>query len=255
MRRRRLKLAKESRMRLNKFLSDAGVGSRRAAEGEIRAGKVTVNGVVVTNPAHQVEPGRDRVVFQGNELFVQTLPTYIVLNKPPGYITSARDERGRDTVFRLVQTPVRVFPVGRLDRDSEGLLLFTNDGELANRLIHPRYKVAKKYLVHLNRPVGQEVQNRFRSGVLIDRRFAAHADVELVRGRNSRECVVTLTEGKNRQIRKMFAAVGYRVVGLQRFQLGPLQLGKLKPGTWRYLTKTEIEAVKKSVGLHNGNHE
>jgi pseudouridine synthase len=240
-------------IRLNKFLAQSGLGSRRSVEKFIKSGEVIVNGTAVKTPGFLVAPEHDSILFRGNVLDSVDYAACLILNKPKGYITTAKDERGRKTVFRLIHLPVRVFPVGRLDRDSEGLLLFTNDGELANRLIHPRFKIHKKYLVLLNRNVDKTVVRHFRTGVLIDKKYKVTAHLNFPQAGNARLCSVTISEGKNRQIRKMFAVLGYRVVALQRVALGPLQLGKLPPGEWRYLTDKEIFALKKAAGLIDGN--
>lgn len=240
-------------IRLNKFLAQSGLGSRRSVEKFIKSGEVIVNGTPIKTPGFLITPEHDSILFRGNVLERVDYSAYLILNKPKGYITTAKDERGRNTVFRLINLPIRVFPVGRLDRDSEGLLLLTNDGELANRLIHPRFKIDKKYFVLLNRNVDKTVVRNFRIGVLIDKKYKVTANLDFPQAGNSRLCSVTISEGKNRQIRKMFAVLGYRVVALQRTALGPMQLGKLKVGQWRYLTKKELFALKKAVGLIDGN--
>ncbi len=247
--------AVKSGIRLNRFLAMAGIGSRRGVEEIITAGRVRVNGQVVTHPAFRVHPDSDDVVVEGNPVQAAVIPTYIALNKPVGYITTAQDERGRDTVFKLVQTPVRVFPIGRLDRDSEGLLLFTNDGELANRLMHPRWKVEKTYLVLLNRQMDSRQEKAFVQGVRIGGGRPARGALRFPQPGDRKFCEVTLREGRNRQIRRMFAALGLRVVALKRIRIGPVALGNLAPGEWRYLTEKEIAALKQEVGLNHGNHQ
>lgn len=242
-------------IRLNKFLAQTGLGSRRSVEKYIKSGEVRVNGAQIRSPAFLITPDSDSILFRGNPVGNQEYTTYIALNKPAGYITTAKDEKGRNTVFKLVSMPQRAFPVGRLDRDSNGLLLLTNDGELAHRLMHPRYKVKKQYLVHLNRKAGREVKKAFREGVLIDGKYNVTAEVRFPNKSDTKTCEVTISEGKNRQIRKMFARLGYRVAALQRLAIGPLRLGKLKSGSWRYLTDNEINALKKAVGLIDGNYK
>ncbi len=239
----------EQKIRLNKYLAQAGLGSRRSVENYIFSGQVRVNGRRVTSPGHQVIPGKDSVVFDGNPVFVDIIPTYIALHKPKGYITTAKDEKKRETVFHLVHTASRVFPIGRLDRDSEGLLLLTNDGEFANRLIHPRYKVEKKYLVTLNKPAEKGLEQKFRDGVTIDKGILVRGTLEFDRSGSRKHAVVTIREGKNRQVRKMFARFGLRVTRLIRVQIGPLKLGALQSGQWRYLTDREIQQLKATTGL------
>lgn len=242
-------------VRLNKFLARAGLGSRRAVERLIAGGEVRVNGKVITSPAYMVTPDLDVVVFRGNPIHSTDYLTYLMLNKPAGYVTTASDEKGRKTVFHLVHVPVRVFPVGRLDRDSEGLLLLTNDGDLAHRLLHPRWKVEKKYFVMLDRRAEREVATAFARGVVIDRRYRVRGALRFPDPKDTRLCEVTITEGRNRQIRKMFSACGYKVKGLRRLAIGPLQLGRLQAGDWRYLSNAELYALKKAIGLTHGNSE
>ena len=242
-------------IRLNRYLALAGLGSRRSVEALIVRGEVYVNGEKVTNPALRIAPEKDTIRAMGNEIAVSFLPTYIVLNKPPGYITTARDEKKRTTVFNLVKLPVRVFPVGRLDRESEGLLLLTNDGELAYRLMHPKYKIAKKYVVRLNRAFTDDMAEKFRKGVLIDHKYRVQGKIEFPSSPGRKTVVATISEGRNRQIRKMFAMLRVRVIGLQRIAIGPIRLGKLKLGQWRYLSQSELRTLQKTVGLTHGNHE
>jgi 23S rRNA pseudouridine2605 synthase len=238
-------------MRLNRFLAQCGLGSRREAEKFIIRGQVRINGRISRTLAVQVDPDRDEVSVRGEVVRPVTLATYIMLNKPVGYLTTAKDEAGRQTVFALVEQPVRVFPVGRLDRESEGLLLLTNDGALANRLTHPRFKVPKVYRVLLDQPLRPAAARNFRDGVVIDGAYRVRGDLRFQQAGEQRLCEVTIFEGRNRQVRKMFAALGYRVKALQRTQIGPLELGKLKLGTWRYLTDKEIKFLKEAVELRS----
>lgn len=247
--------AVQASIRLNKFLCDAGLGSRRSVDKIVNSGAVVINGVAVRNPAFQVDPETDDVQVDGHPVTIARLPTYLVLNKPPGYITTARDEKNRRTVFSLLHLPIRVFPVGRLDRESEGLLLLTNDGELAYRLMHPKYKVEKKYIARVNKTIADAVVKKFAHGVTIDHRYRVRGEITFPHCELRRECFVTISEGRNRQIRKMFAAAGLRVTWLVRTQIGPLQLGNLKPGAWRYLTKREIGALKSAVRMTDGNQK
>ncbi len=242
-------------IKLDRFLVNAGLGSRRQTERLIKAGKIRVNGERILTPAHNILPTIDNVVYQGNPVFQDAPPTYIMLNKPRGYITTANDEKGRTTVFKLVQTPTRVFPVGRLDRDSEGLLLFTNDGELANRLLHPRYKVEKRYAVLLNRAIDPALVEKFRDGVFIERNVRVTAKLVFPQRNNRKFCQVYISQGKNRQIRRMFSKFNYRVTALQRIEMGKLHLGKLASGAWRYLTEKEISLLKMQTGLADADNK
>jgi 23S rRNA pseudouridine2605 synthase len=234
---------------LNRYLALSGLGSRREVEKLITEGLVKIDGQTIRSLATQVDPRHDEVSVRGETVRPVIMPTYVMLNKPVGYLTTAKDEAGRPTIFELVNPPVRVFPVGRLDRDSEGLLLLTNDGELANRLMHPRFKVPKVYRVWLNMPLRSEAAQRFRKGVLIDKTYQVRGELRFPTAGENRLCEVTIFEGRNRQVRKMFAALGYRVKALQRIQIGPLTLGKLKIGAWRYLSENEIKLLTKAVSL------
>lgn len=240
-------------MRLNRYLAACGLGSRRACEAMILNGDVEINGGRVRTLGVQVNPATDRVCVRGEELRPSAVMTYVALNKPAGYVTTAQDEKNRRTVLHLVNLPVRIYPVGRLDRDSEGLLLLTNDGELAFRLTHPRFKLPRVYRVLLNARVSDEHARKFRQGLRID-------EVDLVKGEinfpfpaERHICEVTIYQGRNRQVRKMFAALGYRTKGLQRVAIGPLQLARLKIGAWRYLAPQEVQQLKAAVKLHDGN--
>jgi 23S rRNA pseudouridine2605 synthase len=236
-------------MRLNRYLAQSGLGSRREVEKLITAGEVKINGQRVRELATQVDLRRDDVVVRGESVRPLRVPTYVMLNKPAGYVTTAKDEAGRRTVFDLVNQPVRVFPVGRLDQESEGLLLLTNDGELTYRLTHPRFKTPKIYRVLLNEVLRTPEAQRFRDGVVIDETHRVRGELRFPNLKDQRLCEVTIFEGRNRQVRKMFAALGYRVKALQRIQMGPLLLGKLKLGEWRHLTDKEIKILKAAVNL------
>jgi len=236
-------------MRLNRYLAQSGLGSRREVEKLITRGEVKINGQRIHDLATQVDWRRDEVVVRGDSVRPVMVPTYVMLNKPAGYITTAKDEAGRKTVFDLVKQPVRIFPVGRLDQESEGLLLLTNDGELTYRLTHPRFKVSKIYRVLLNEVLRTADAQRFRDGVVIDETHRVRGELKFPNLKDQRLCEVTIFEGRNRQVRKMFTALGYRVKALQRIQTGPLLLGKLKLGSWRYLTDKEIKSLQEAVKM------
>jgi 23S rRNA pseudouridine2605 synthase len=226
-------------VRLQKLLAQAGVASRREAERLISQGRVSVNGAVVTQLGSQA--AEDAVIeVDGRRIIGREAYEYYVLNKPVGVLSTVRDPQGRPTVRRLLpEVKTRVYPVGRLDADSEGLLLLTNDGELAHRLTHPRYGVEKEYVVGLSQPPSKQELDRIRQGI--------QADGQTLRAREIRRTVdgicVVLAEGKKREVRRMFEAVGLRVVRLRRVRLGPLRLGQLAPGTYRPLTRSEIQAL------------
>ncbi|MGH2459583.1 MAG: pseudouridine synthase [Chloroflexota bacterium] len=231
--------------RLQKALAAAGVASRRHAEELIQAGRVEVNGAVVTRLGTRVGP-RDRVAVDGKLVSRVPLFTYIVLNKPVGIVSTARDERGRRTVVDLVKAPVRVYPVGRLDATSEGLILLTNHGDLTFRLLHPRHEVPREYHVWVSPPPTAEQLERLRGGVEIEGWRTGPAEVTRGPGGALR---IVIHEGHKRQIRLMCQAVGLNVERLVRVRLGPLELGRLKPGEWRELRPAEVKALFDAVGL------
>ncbi len=226
--------------RLQKLLSAAGVCSRRQAETYIRAGRVTVNGETACLGG-KADLGRDRVEVDGVPLAAPEGHTYIMLNKPRGYVTTLSDERGRKTVAQLVaDCPARVWPVGRLDMDSEGLLLLTDDGELTHRLTHPSHQVEKEYRVRVSGDVGRALP--ILSAPVLDGGEELTAD--RVERMGERSLTVVIHQGKNRQVRRMCAAAGLKVERLRRVREGKLRLGGLAPGKWRALTAAEIAAVR-----------
>ncbi len=230
-------------MRLAKFLAHGGVASRRKAEEIVAKGVVTVGGEVVTDPARNVEAGDD-VRVNGAPVGAEAREVW-ALNKPAGVVSTAREPGGRRAVVELVDSPARLYPVGRLDADSTGLLLLTNDGGLANRLTHPRYEVAKTYRARLaRRPRGREL-SRLREGVELEDGPTAPAEVRVV---GEREIEIVLREGRNRQVRRMVDAVGNRVVALRRIAFGPMRLADLQEGEARRLTPREVEALRAAGG-------
>jgi 23S rRNA pseudouridine2605 synthase len=233
-------------MRLAKYLAHAGVASRRAAEALVAARRVTVDGEVVTDPARDVQPGT-RVAVDGEALGGPELRVVFALNKPVGVLSTARDTHGRPTVLELVPADgLRLYPVGRLDADSSGLILLTNDGELANRLTHPRYEVPKTYRVRVGGgPVSDAALRALRKGVELDDGRTAPARVRRLGGA---EIELTIREGRNRQVRRMSDAVGHRVLELQRVGFGPLRLDGLADGAHRRLGPAEMERLRSLVG-------
>ena len=227
-------------MRLAKYLAHAGVASRRAAERLIADGKVSLAGEVVTDPARDVDE-RSGVELNGRPVGPEPREVWAV-NKPKGVVSTAREPGRRRAVTQLVESSRRLYPVGRLDADSTGLLLLTNDGELANRLTHPRYGVPKTYLVELARPPAEDDLDRLRNGLRLDDGPTAPAEVERL---GERELEITIREGRKRQVRRMAEAIGNEVEDLMRIRIGPLDLGDLRRGEARRLDRREVDALWK----------
>jgi pseudouridine synthase len=235
--------------RLQKILSQAGVASRRASERLMQDGRVTVNGVVVRELGSKADLAADDIRVDGRRIRRAEQHRYILLNKPRGYVTTRSDPQRRPTVIELLPgVKEYVYPVGRLDFDSEGLLILTNDGDLAARLTHPRHGVARTYEVRVLGVPDDHDLGRLTQGIFIDGRRTQPADVR-VTDETERQATlrVTVREGRNRQVRKMCDAIGHPVVHLKRVSIGPIQDAKLKPGKWRDLTPQEIRRLQKSA--------
>ena len=239
-------------VRLNRFIAMSGVASRRKAEELILNGDVTINKIVVTELSTKVSPSSDRVAVNGRNISIESKLVYLILNKPKDYITTAKDEKNRKTVYDLVRTRERIFPVGRLDRNTTGVLLFTNDGELANLLMHPSHGVDKSYYVELTTGVGTKEIEKIKKGVHIEDGKTAPARVEPIPGTKNRSLVITIHEGRNRQVRRMFESLGYEVKRLDRVQYAGLTSEGLRRGHWRYLSTPEVRMLKKQAGMAGG---
>lgn len=236
--------------RLQKVLAQAGIASRRKCEEIISSGRVTVDGKVCTELGTQVDAAKQKIMVDGKPIQKDPI-TCIVLNKPTSYVSTTDDPEGRRTVMDLVRdVPVRVHPVGRLDYDTTGVLLFTNDGELTNRLLHPRYESSKIYRVTMIGIPDKAAEDKLRSGVRLDDGVTAPAELFVLR-KHPKESVVELTihEGKNRQVRRMFEALDLPVKRLKRIKFGPIELGGLRLGGWRSVTRSEWNALYHSVDL------
>lgn len=226
------------------------MASRRAADALIASGSVRVNGRPPPAEGMLIDPDTDRVTVDGHTVQPPARHRYYVLNKPPGVMVTARDPGGRTTVYDLVNEPGRLFAVGRLDYDSRGLLLLTDDGEVANRLMHPRHQVPREYLAEVRGVPDAEALRRLREGISIDGRPTAAAAVDVVSTGGGRSFVrLVLREGRNREVRRMLAAVGHPVRDLVRTAFGPVRLGRLKEGGWRRLRHPEVQALKQTAGL------
>lgn len=232
-------------MRLQKYLASCGVASRRASEKLIAEGRVTVDGQTVTEMGVQVEEGQ-QICVNGRLVKPEEKKYYIMYHKPAGEVTTASDPEGRATVLdKFRDFPARLYPVGRLDYDSEGLLLLTNDGDLTERMLHPSMEVEKVYLARVSNQVTPAEARRLENGVMVDGRKTARAKVRLLTvGSLYTDMLVTIHEGRNRQVRKMVEQVGHQVVQLRRIRFGPLKLGELPRGLWRELTEEELRQLQ-----------
>ena len=238
--------------RLQKILSAAGVASRRASEQMIRDGRVTVNGETVRELGTKADPAKDAIKVDGRRIKTEITHRYIVLYKPKGYVTTRSDPEKRRTVMDLIGEGDYIYPVGRLDYDSEGLLLMMSDGDLAAKLMHPRHEVDKVYEVIVAGVPDAKAIEKLRKGAFIEGGRTSPAVVHVentVKGaRPTTKLTITIHEGRNRQIRKMCSAVGLPVRELRRIKMGPIGLGRLKPGQWRDLTPDEVRRLKSAVG-------
>ncbi|MEJ5253397.1 MAG: rRNA pseudouridine synthase [Chthonomonadetes bacterium] len=246
-------MSEYGRQRLQKILAQAGYGSRRACEELIRQGRVRVNGQVVTQLGTQADPRQDVIEVDGRRVRLPETHTYILLHKLAGVMTTRHDPHAKRTVMHLIQgVTAPVFPVGRLDADTTGALLLTDDGELAYRLTHPRYGVPKTYLAEVRGEVREQALRALREGIMLEDGLTAPAQVEVVRYQPERQTTllrITIHEGRKRQVKRMCQAAGHPVVRLHRERFGPLTLRDLPPGAWRHLTTEEVAALKRAVGL------
>ncbi len=239
-----------SLQRLHKVLAQAGVASRRKCEELISAGRVKVNGEIVTIPGSKVDPHHDHIELDGKSIHLPPEHVYFLLNKPVGYVSTVRDPQGRPTVIDLLPGQRRVFPVGRLDIDSEGLMLLTDDGELAQRLTHPSYEHEKEYHVLVDGRATARTLRRLRDGIELEDGYTWPAEVTVLRREENRTWLrFVIHEGRKRQLRRMCKAVGHPARRLIRVRMGPVTLGTLLPGQHRSLTPREREQVADAVGL------
>ncbi len=232
-------------IRLQKYLAECGVASRRRSEELIAQGKVMVNGKTITELGVKVIPDRDKVYVNGKEVKPVEKKLYIMLNKPEGYITTAVEQFGRPSVMDLIKgIAERVFPIGRLDKDTSGLLLLTNDGEFAYTLMHPKHHIRKKYIAELRGTPDTTKLAKFRKGMKIEDYTTSPAEIKLLSSKKRTSVVeIVIYEGRNRQVKKMCSHIGHPVVNLKRVAIGNLDLGNLPEGEWRHLTKRELGMV------------
>lgn len=232
------------KLRLNKFLSNSGVASRRKCDEIIASGKVTVNGKVVTEIGSQINEKKDKVMVEGKAVCLPSSFVYIKLNKPKGYACTASDEKGRKTIYDLVDCEERLFSIGRLDYNTEGLIILTNDGDFANKVSHPRYDVEKEYRVTIEGKIKESELAVLRKGVVVDGQKMPPAKVKLLsQDENVSKISVVINEGQNRQVRRMFEAIGREIKLLKRVRIGSVRLGGLSRGQWRDLTEEELNLL------------
>lgn len=238
-------------IRLNKFLAQAGVASRREADRMIVEGRISLNGETVDSLGILIDDKRDKVEVDGKRVRSDTSHIYLLLNKPSGYLVTVKDPFQRPTIMDLLPSlKKRIYPVGRLDFDSEGLLLLTNDGDLAHRLMHPRFRVKKEYIIRVKVKPDSSTLTRLGKGIHLDGKKTAPAKIHILSSTKRGTLIkVELQEGRKRELRRMFEAVGHKVLALKRVRFGSLSLGGLKKGQWRYLSREELARLKKDVLL------
>lgn len=237
-------------IRLQKYLASAGVASRRASEKLIEEGRVSVNDVIVTALGTSVDPDKDVIRFDGNVVKAASTHVYYLLNKPKGYVTTAKDQFNRPTVTDLLkEVKERVYPVGRLDYNTTGLLILTNDGDLTLKLTHPKHEIFKTYVATAEGSISEGALNTLRNGVMLEDFKTSPAEVKLIKRENELSLVeISIREGKYRQVRRMFEAVGFPVVELSRVKIGEITLSGLREGAYRPLTEQEVTYLKEMTG-------
>ncbi|MFA5405345.1 MAG: pseudouridine synthase [Ignavibacteria bacterium] len=230
-------------IRINKFVAMHSDIARRKVDEYILQGRITINGISISQPGFKIDPQKDKVSIDGEPIKISTKKIYIILNKPINIISSVSDEKRRKTVVDIINIKERIFPIGRLDFDTTGLILLTNDGDFANKLMHPKFKVDKTYLIEISRPLEERHKIKLMNGIKIEGRRTSPCKIEFPRKNDFTYVSITLHEGRNRQVKNMFEHYGYFVRSLNRSEYGTLKLTGLKPGEWRYLTAKEIESL------------
>lgn len=232
-------------MRLQKFLAHCGVASRRQAEVIISQSRVSVNGKIVTNPATDVSD-QDLVKVDGKPVKINKTYKYYLLNKPLGVVSTASDEKGRVNVIDLIESDKRLYPIGRLDMDTTGIILITNDGKLTQILTHPKYELSKTYIAKVKQRPNKDSLNKLRRGIYIDGRKTKEAQVKILNSYENETLIeISIEEGRNRQIRKMFDAIGHPIISLKRIKIGEIEIGGLMVGDYRELNKEELAYITK----------
>lgn len=233
-------------MRLQKFLAECGVASRRKCEQLIQQGKIKVNGVIVTELGTKVTPKKDTIIYNGKKLEIENNFVYILLNKPIGYVTTAKDQFNRDTVLDLIKIKQRIVPVGRLDMYTSGALLLTNDGQFVYKITHPKHEIEKTYNATVSGIVTNKDIEKLQQGVQIENYKTKPAKAKILKidkEKNISRIQIIIHEGKNRQVRKMCEAIGKKVVALHRSKIGSIEVKDLELGKWRYLTTKEVQSL------------
>jgi pseudouridine synthase len=230
-------------VRINKFIAMHSDIARRTVDEFISQGRVTINGVSITQPGFKVDPSKDKVSVDGEPIKISTKKVYVILNKPVNIISSVSDEKRRKTVVDIVNLKERIFPVGRLDFDTTGLILLTNDGDFANKIMHPKFKVNKTYVVQISRPLEERHKIKLMKGIKIEGKRTGPCEITFPKRDDFSTVSITIHEGRNRQVRNMFEHYGYFVRSLHRSSYGPLTVAGLKSGEWRFLTAKEITSL------------
>lgn len=234
-----------SEERLQKFIASCGIASRRKAEEMILNGEVKVNNVIINTLGVKIDTSKDIVTINNRTITKEDNFIYIKLYKPVGYVTTVKDQFGRKTVLDLINIKERIYPVGRLDYNTSGLLLLTNDGDLANKLMHPKYHIYKTYVADIEGGISKESINKLKTGVIIENYKTSPANVKILKAESFNSQVeISIYEGKNRQVRKMFESVGHKVKHLKRISFGQINLDNLKPGQWTFLNSKEVNFLK-----------
>jgi 23S rRNA pseudouridine2605 synthase len=229
-------------VRINKFIAMHSDIARRTVDEYILQGRITINGISISQPGFKINPEKDKVSIDGEPIKISSRKIYIILHKPENIISSVSDEKRRKTVVDIINIKERIFPVGRLDYDTTGLILLTNDGDFANKLMHPKFKIEKTYLIQISRPLEERHKLKLSNGIKIEGRKTSPCKISFPKRNDFSLVNITIHEGRNRQVRNMFEHYGYFVRSLHRSGYGSLNLSGLKPGEWRYLAAKEIQS-------------
>ncbi|MCX7834220.1 MAG: rRNA pseudouridine synthase [Ignavibacteria bacterium] len=234
-------------VRINKFIASNTKLSRRKVDEYILQGRVTINNITISDTGFKINPERDKIRVDGELIKQSKKKVYILLNKPQKTISSVSDDKGRVTVVDLIKIKEKIFPVGRLDYDTSGALILTNDGEFANKIMHPSFKIPKTYELKLSKPLEEKHKDYLTRGILLEGKKTAPSKIEFLSKDDKRKIRITIIEGRNRQVKKMFEKFGYKIYRLHRSKIGTISLGNLNSGEWRYLTTQEVSKIESLV--------